>query len=149
MLLFLSYFSFLLFVLNVPDSLSAAAVRNQFACSFTTDSKFQPSRPTDIASNCWRLSIGLFYGAIDGMVTKSCVGKLSLNFLFLLNVLLYLKKLIWTLGMNIYDNIYNIETASVVWLLLLMSGDIESNPGHVNNLREYSAFGEFDKFHMK
>ena len=46
MLLFLSYFSFLLLVLNVPDSVSAAAVRNQFACRISTDSKFQPSRPT-------------------------------------------------------------------------------------------------------
>ena len=90
----------------------------------------------DIAS--WRMSIGLFYGAIYGMVTKSYIGKISLNFLFLLNVLLYLKKLIWALGMNIYDSIYNIETASVVWLLLLMSGDIESNPGPVN-LREHSV----------
>ena len=90
----------------------------------------------DIAS--WRMTIGLFYGAIYGMVTKSYIGKISLNFLFLLNALLYLKKLIWALGMNIYESIYNIETASVVGLLLLMSGDIESNPGPVN-LREHSV----------
>ena len=40
--------------------------------------------------------------------------------------------------MNIYDSINNIETASIVGLLLLMSGDVESNPGPVN-LREHSV----------
>ena len=91
---------------------------------------------SDLAS--WRMSIGLFYGVMYGMVTKSYVGKLSLNFTFLLSVLLYIKNLLWVLSINIYDSIYNIETASVVWLLLILSGDIESNPGPTN-LCEHSV----------
>ena len=89
---------------------------------------------SDIAS--WRMSVDLFYGVMYGMVTKSFAGKISFNFIFLLSVLIYLKKLFWTLGINTYKSIYNIETAILVWLLLILSGDIESNPGP-DNLREH------------
>ena len=90
----------------------------------------------DIAS--WRMSIGLFYGAMYGMVTKSYLGKISLNFILFLSFILFLKKMFWVVCKTIYEGIYNIETVSVVWLLLLLSGDIESNPGP-ENLREHSV----------
>ena len=48
----------------------------------------------DVAS--WRMSIGLFYGVMYGIVTKSYKGKITLNFLFLLNVLIYSKKILWS-----------------------------------------------------
>ena len=43
---------------------------------------------SDIAS--WRMSVGLFYGVMFGMVTKSFAGKISLNFNFLLNVFFFI-----------------------------------------------------------
>ena len=93
---------------------------------------------SDIAS--WRMSIGLFYGVMYGMVTKSYIGKISLNFTSLFIVSLYIRRLVYTLGINVYESISNMETATyiIVQLLLILSGDIELNPGPTN-LREHSV----------
>ena len=82
---------------------------------------------SDISS--WRMSIGLFYGVMYGNVTKRFVGKLSFNFIFLFRFLFTLRKFLLRLGTDIYKSICNIETSIIVWLLLLLSGDIELNPG--------------------
>ena len=82
---------------------------------------------SDISS--WRMSLGLFYGVMYGNVTKRFVGKISFNFIFLFRFLFTLRKLRLGLGIDIYKSIYNIEISIIVWLLLLMSGDIELNPG--------------------
>ena len=82
---------------------------------------------SDISS--WRMSIGLFYGVMYGNVTKRFVGKISFNFIFLFRFLLSLRKFLLGLGTEIYKSIYNIEVSIIVWLLLLLSGDIELNPG--------------------
>ena len=82
---------------------------------------------SDISS--WRMSIGLFYGVMYGNVTKRFVRKLSFNFIFLFRFLFTLRKFLLGLGTDIYKSIYNIETSIIVWLLSLLSGDIELNPG--------------------
>ena len=74
------------------------------------------------------------------MVTKSYIGKISLNFTSLFIVFLYIRRLVYTLGINVYESISNMETATyiIVQLLLILSGDIELNPGPTN-LREHSV----------
>ena len=47
-----------------------------------------------------------------------------------------LKKSFWMIGSVIYNSINNFETASLVWLLIVLSGDVELNPGP-ENLREH------------
>ena len=84
------------------------------------------------------MSIGLFYGVVYGTVTKRFVGKISFNFIFLFRFLFTLRKLLLGLGTNIYKSIYNFETSVIVWLLLILSGDIELNPGP-DNIREHSV----------
>ena len=44
----------------------------------------------DISS--WRMSIGLFYGAMYGAITKRYIGKISFNTSFLFRILLYLRQ---------------------------------------------------------
>ena len=86
------------------------------------------------------MSIGLFYGVMYGNVTKRFVGKLSFNFIFLFRFLFTLRKFLLRLGTDIYKSIYNIETSIIVWLLLLLSGDIELNPGpDITRDREHSV----------
>ena len=60
-----------------------------------------------------------------------------ISFVFLMSFF-YLKKLFWALGINIYKSIYNTETVILVWLLLILPGNIESNPGP-DNLREHGV----------
>ena len=91
---------------------------------------------SDISS--WRMSIGLFYGAMYGAITKRYIGKISFNTSFLFRILLYLRKCLFGLGVEMYKNIYNIETSIIVWLLLILSGDIETNPGP-DNIYEHSV----------
>ena len=90
----------------------------------------------DISS--WRMPIGLFYGAMYGAITKRYIGKISFNTSFLFRILLYLRKCLFGLGVEMYKSIYNIETSIMVWLLLILSGDIEMNPGP-DNIYEHSV----------
>ena len=84
------------------------------------------------------MSIGLFYGAMYGAITIRYIGKISFNTSFLFLILLYLRKCLFGLGVEMYKNIYNIETSIIVWLLLILSGDIETNPGP-DNIYEHSV----------
>ena len=69
------------------------------------------------------------------MVIKSYSGKISFIFFYLIHVFQSLKKPFWIIGSVIYTSINNIETAIIVWLLKVLSGDVEFNPGP-GNLRE-------------
>ena len=82
---------------------------------------------SDVAS--WRLSIGLFYGKAYGIVSRSYTGKISFSFIYLMQFFQRLKKSFWLLSSTIYNSINNIETAILVWLLIILSGDVETNPG--------------------
>ena len=82
------------------------------------------------------MSIGLFYGVVYGMVIKSYSGKISFSFIYLMHVFQSLKKSFWMIGSVIYNSINNIETAILVWLLIVLSGKVELNPGP-ENLREH------------
>ena len=86
------------------------------------------------------MSICLFYGVLYGMVTKSYIGNISLNFTSLFIVFLYIRRLVYTLGINVHESISNMETATyiIVQLLLILSGDIELNSGPTN-LREHNV----------
>ena len=68
------------------------------------------------------MSIGLFYGIVYGMVIKSYSGKISFSFIYLMHVFQSLKKSFWMIGSVIYNSINNIETAILVWLLIVLSG---------------------------
>ena len=89
---------------------------------------------SDVTS--WRLSIGLFYGKAYGMVTKSYTGKISSSFLYLMHIFQSLKKSFWLVNSVIYNSINNIEAAILVWFLIILSGDVEMNPGP-DSLREH------------
>ena len=86
---------------------------------------------SDITS--WRMSIGLFYGIVYGMVIKSYSGKISFSFIYLMHVFQSLKKVILDDWIN---SINNIKTVILVWLLIVLSGDVALNPGP-ENLREH------------
>ena len=89
---------------------------------------------SDVTS--WRLSIGMFYGKAYGMVTKSYTGKISFSFLYLMHIFQSLKKSFWLVNSVIYNSINNMETAILVWFLIILSGDVEMNPGP-DSLREH------------
>ena len=82
---------------------------------------------SDVTS--WRLSIGMFYGKAYGMVTKSYTGKISFSFLHLMHIFQSLKKSFWLVNSVIYNSINNMETAILVLFLIILSGDVEMNPG--------------------
>ena len=89
---------------------------------------------SDVTS--WRLSISLFYGKAYGMVTKSYTGEISFSFLYLMHIFQSLKKSFWLVNSVICNNINNIETAILVWVLIVLSGDVEMNPGP-DSLRQH------------
>ena len=89
---------------------------------------------SDVAS--WRLSIGLFYGKAYGIVKKSFTGKITFRFIYLMQFFQSLKKPFWLLSSAIYNSINNIEIAILVWLIIILSGDVETNPGP-DNLRDH------------
>ena len=78
---------------------------------------------SEIAS--WKMSIGLFYGMVYGMVMKNYLGTVSFSFIFLTGIFMYFKKLFWVFISLIYNSINNLETAVLVWLLIILSGDVE------------------------
>ena len=82
---------------------------------------------SDVAS--WRLSIGLFYGKAYGIVKKSFTGKISFRFIYLMQFFHSLKNSFLFHSLAIYNSINNIEIAILVWLLIILSGDVKTNPG--------------------
>ena len=79
---------------------------------------------SDVAS--MRLSIGLFYGKAYGIVIRSYTGKIPFSFIYLMQFFQRLKKSFWLLSSIIYNSINNTETAILVWLLIILSGDVET-----------------------
>ena len=83
------------FLSDSLDSVSIAA-QNVTVYDWLTNSKIQLSKPSlypdgsDIAS--WRMSIGLFYGMVYGMVVKNYLGTVSFSFIFLTGIFIYFKK---------------------------------------------------------
>ena len=91
------YFSFVSLSFLIQCQWPAQGIKLCMTCWQTPNFSFLDQlcmrMGSDIAS--WRMSTGLFYGVMYGMVTKSFVGKISLNFIFLLIVFFCLKKLFW------------------------------------------------------
>ena len=132
--MFLFFSCFFVFLLFCLDSVSVAIGKVQIMYDFMTNSRFHLFHLMGSDISSWRMSIGLFYGVVYGAVTKRFVGKISFNFIFLFRFLFTLRKLLLGLGAIIY----NLETSVIVWLLLVLSDDIESNPGPYN-IREHSV----------
>ena len=76
----------------------------------------------------WRMSIGLFYNKAYGMIKSTCLGKIifDISYLFLV---FKLKKTHVLFCNSLVKSFCSLERMAVVLLLLLLSGDVELNPG--------------------
>ena len=62
---------------------------------------------------------------------KVILVRFHLVFFYLMHIFQSLKKSFWLVNSIIYNNINNIETAILVWVLIILSGDVEMNPGPI------------------
>lgn len=81
----------------------------------------------------WRMSVGLFYTKAYGLFTKKTIGKLTFRFFLIPLLLKIIRKGIYRIGTFLQFSICNLETAVIISLLVLLSGDIEENPGPLNS----------------
>lgn len=79
-----------------------------------------------------RMSIGLFYNKAYGMVRRMCLGKILFDFSYLFSFFKFTRNHFLACN-SLVKSICNIETAILVWLLVLLSGDVELNPGPNTN----------------
>lgn len=79
------------------------------------------------------MSVGLFYTKAYGIFTRKTIGKLNFRFFLIPLLLKNIRKGIYRIGNFLQLSIYNLETAIIITLLVLLSGDIEENPGPVNS----------------
>lgn len=84
----------------------------------------------------WRMSIGLFYNKAYGMIKSTYLGKIVFDFSYLFFVFKFKKTHVLFCN-SLVKCIFSLERVTVVLLLLLLSGDVESNPGP-NSQTEHS-----------
>ena len=85
----------------------------------------------DITS--WRMSVGLFYTTAYGLFTRKTIGKLTFHFFLIPLLRKIIRKGIYRIGTFLQLSICNLETALIISLLVVLSRDIEENPGPVNS----------------
>ena len=68
--------------------------------------------------------MGLFYSKMYGSFTRKTIGK----FILTTNILISLDQSI----LFLLDSIYKLDFALITLLLVIMSGDVETNPGPIN-----------------
>lgn len=85
----------------------------------------------DSCLSTWRMSIGCFYNRTHGFrcpQTMKC--KFVFNFSFLVQYILrIINSSIWALNRYLILSVNNLQTSLMVALLVLLSGDVETNPG--------------------
>lgn len=78
----------------------------------------------------WRMSIGCFYNRVHGV---RCLQKTTCKFSFKLSFLFLFIRCIIThisaFNRYLFTSVNNIQTATVVCLLVILAGDVETNPG--------------------
>lgn len=79
----------------------------------------------------WRVSIGCFYNKLHGYrCPRSITCKFHLDIsLFLLSVLRAVHSCIGVANIFFVESVYTLQTALVVAALVLLGGDVETNPG--------------------
>lgn len=76
--------------------------------------------------------MGLFYSKMYGSFTRKTIGKFIVTFNFLISLCVYTKRILDQSILFLLDSIYKLDFALITLLLVIMSGDVETNPGPIN-----------------
>ena len=76
--------------------------------------------------------MGLFYSKMYGSFTRKPIGKFIVTFNILISLCVYTKRILDQSILFLLDNIYKLDFALITLLLVIMSGDVETNPGPIN-----------------